>query len=206
MSYGVGFVLLGVVESWATYVFLTIAPHHAPPIVRVITQVALVIWDVAPVFLGCGLVLWLAAGIAPAGRSDATPNVVDHNAVPEATDHDAVRHIPGHGRCQQGSEENGQTSRELSQRLPLVDFGFIALVFRIYLVCGIVVGIIVSIVDIATGRFTVAVLVIVALFALGFAVFVTTLFTLLSALAAIPARREQARRRRMRHGSEPHLP
>src|SRR5262249_19604705 len=56
-SIGVGFVLLGAAALWFSYVTTTTAPVYAPPIVWVITEVALVLRDVATVLGGCGMVL-----------------------------------------------------------------------------------------------------------------------------------------------------
>jgi hypothetical protein len=209
---GVGFVLWGGVDLLLSYFALTIAPQHAPPMVRVIAEVALVIMDVAPVLLGCGLVLWLVGGMAsamcndaaPDAAPDATPAMVDHNvvAVPDATDRHAVRHMPGHVRRQHGSEENGHAPRAVSHLLSLFDSSVIAGVFKASLLLGTMIGIITLIPDMVLGRVTVGLLGSLVLHTVGIAVVLTTFCTVLIAIPAVVDWHEQARRLRMRHGSE----
>lgn len=201
---GIGFVLLGAAALWISYVALTIAPVHAPPIVRVSMGVALVIMHVATVLGGCGIVLWLAGGMASAMWGDARSDVMDHHAVPDAVDHNAVHYMLDTMTRQQGAEEHSQAPRRVSHRRSLFEMGSPAWFFRSFLLCILVPGIFVGIVDLAAGTFTFAVLVRLALFALGFAVVMTMFIESSWTIAKAQGLRDRARRRRTRQDSERH--
>jgi hypothetical protein len=107
---------------------------------------------------------------------------------------------------QHGAEEIRHTPREVPHRRSLFEMGSPAWMFRTFLFCGILVGIIDIIGAIADSTFTVALLGKLVLFALGLAVVCTTFFGLVCLFSGVYDLRDWARRRRMRQGSEPHHP
>ncbi len=128
--------------------------------------------------------------------------------IERTTTYDAVHHLGGHMRRHRGVEENRQAPREDAYdpfRWP--GLGRVAAyVFGGLFIGAMLVGVVSNLPDIVRGHFIADDLAGLTLFALGGAVVSATVIASMLAIIGVQDRREQAKRERMRQGSERHHP